>query len=164
MVKRLLKPRKKRYTPKQVKLPSLLNTLPVPDETVRKWHADTRNRLLRLKLAGINGRDLALLAFSFGQAWLLAEHMDNCDEIRSRIENGIAQLDRNVKESPSILQEEVFEDLSDIMEMTTEVIAASLKIEYIRACDKLREDNAVEFVEAFLVTLAKAKLFEIAHE
>lgn len=58
----------------------------------------------------------------------------------------------------------MFEDLSDIMEMTTEVIAASLKIEYIRACDKLLEYNAVEFVEAFLVTLAKAKLFEIAHE
>ena len=158
------KSRNKRYTPKQVKLPSLLNALPVPSDMVRQWNHDLRDRLLRLKLAGFNGYDLALLVFSFGQVWLLAEAMSNCDEIRKSIEEGITQLDQNVLQSPTSIADNVFDELVALSEMSTEVLAASLKIEYIRACDKLKQDGAVKFVDDFLVTLAKANLLEVTKE
>ena len=90
--------------------------------------------------------------------------MSNCDEIRKSIEEGITQLDQNVLQSPAGITDNVFNELVTLSEMSTEVLAASLKIEYIRACDKLKKDGAVKFVDDFLVTLAKANLLEVTKE
>lgn len=45
-------------------------------------------------------------------------------------------MDQNVLQSPTSIADNVFDELVALSEMSTEVLAASLKIEYIRACDK----------------------------
>lgn len=83
------KTRNKKYTPRPVKLPSLVNNLPVPDAMVARFNGDMQKRLLRLRLSGINGKDLASLLFSFAQAWMLADPFNDADALRSRIEAGV---------------------------------------------------------------------------
>ena len=54
--------RSKKYMPRSVKLPSLVNSLPVSEVMVARF-GDMQKRLLRLRLSGINGKNLASLFF-----------------------------------------------------------------------------------------------------
>lgn len=62
------KTRKKKYTPQPGRMPSLPNNLLLSQAMVARFNGDMQKRLLRLRLSGINGKDLASLAFSFVQA------------------------------------------------------------------------------------------------
>ena len=55
--------RSKKYMPRSVKLPSLVNSLPVSEVMVARFNGDMQKRLLRLRLSGINGKNLASLFF-----------------------------------------------------------------------------------------------------
>ena len=99
------KTRNKKYTPRPVKLPSLLDNLPLPEAMVARFNADMQKRLLRLRLSGINGKDLASLAFSFAQAWMLAERMNEAKELRSKIETGINELKGEVVRREALLSD-----------------------------------------------------------
>lgn len=52
-------------------MPSILDNLPVPAVMVKKLANDMDNRVLRLRFAGNNGKDLAALVMYFAAAWLL---------------------------------------------------------------------------------------------
>lgn len=75
------KVRIKKYTPRTVKLPSLLNNLSVPQAMVERFNRDMQDRLLRLRLSDINVKDLASLVFSFAQAWMLTDPLNEADAI-----------------------------------------------------------------------------------
>ncbi len=53
------KTRNKTYKPRQVKVPGILDNLPVPPTMVQRLNSDMSNRMLRLRLSGCNGKDLA---------------------------------------------------------------------------------------------------------
>lgn len=63
------KTRKKKYVPRQIKTPSILANLPVPPVMVQKLNRDMSDRMLRLRLSGFNGKDLAALVACFGEAY-----------------------------------------------------------------------------------------------
>ena len=158
------KTRNKKYTPRPVKLPSLLNNLPLPEAMVARFNADMQKRLLRLRFSGINGKDLASLVFSFAQAWMLTEPMNEAQALRSRIEAGVNDLKAEVAEGEGTLSEASFDLLADLMDLSTAIVAESTRNEYLRACDRLRGDENIPFVEEFLNALAEAKLLEVVKE
>lgn len=65
---------------------------------------------------------------------------------------------------PSQLSETAFNLLADLIELSTAVVAQSTRNEYLRACDRLRDEDTVEFVMEFLIALAKVKLLEVVDE
>ena len=85
------KTRKKKYVPRQIKTPSILTNLPVPPVMVQKLNRDMSDRMLRLRLSGFNGKDLAALVVCFGEAWLLAGQMEQGDSLRNKLETGVYQ-------------------------------------------------------------------------
>ena len=158
------KTRNKKYTPRLVKLPSLLNNLLLPQAMVARFNADMQKRILRLRFSGIDGKDLASLVFSFAQAWILAEQMSEAEVLRSRIETGVNDIKAEVVRREATLSETSFDLLADLMELSTAIVAESTRNEYQRACDRLRSDENIPFVEEFLISLAEAKLLEVVDE
>lgn len=79
------KNRKKIHTPRT---PSFQNH-PIPAAMVKRLRKDMDNSLIRMRLSGINGKDLGVLVACFGQAWLLTEHMANAEELKKQIEQGV---------------------------------------------------------------------------
>ena len=158
------KTRNKKYTPRPVKLPSLLNNLSMPQTMVARFNEDTQKRLLRFRLSGINEQDLASLVFSFAQAWMLSEPMNEAQALRSRIEAGVYDLKAEVAGGESTLSEASFDLLADLMDLSTVIVAESTRNEYLRACCRLRGDENIPFVEEFLIALAEAKLLAVVHD
>lgn len=117
--------------------------------------------MLRLRLAGCNGKDLATLVTYFGEAWLLAGEMEQSDELRRKLECGVETLGKDILKNSRDLHGSMFDILLDLTTLTSAIIAESTKKEYLRACEMLKSDSIVPFVDDFLVILAKAKLLEV---
>lgn len=88
--------RNKIYKPRQVKVPGILENLPVPPVMVQRLNSDMSNRMLRLRLSGCNGKDLATLVVCFGEAWLLAGLMEEGAELRQKLEAGVDALGKDI--------------------------------------------------------------------
>ena len=53
-----------------------------------------------------------------------------------------------------------FDTLLDLTALTSAIVTESTQKEYLQACETLKTDGVVPFVEEFFVILAKAKLLE----
>lgn len=151
------KNRKKPYKPRT---PSLQN-LPMQAKMVQSLDQDMHNSLLRLRLSGINGKDLGILVACFGQAWLLTEAMSDGEVLKRQFESGVAELTKSMLEDATKLSQEVFDTLNELVELTISIVKISTKNEYSLAYQKLEASGAVPFVDNFLIDMAKAKLVEI---
>lgn len=151
------KNRKKPYKPRT---PSLQN-LPMQAKMVQSLNQDMHNSLLRLRLSGINGKDLGILVACFGQAWLLTEAMSDEEVLKRQFERGVAELTQSMLEGATELSQEVFDTLNELVELTISIVKISTKNEYSLAYQKLEASGAVPFVDNFLIDMAKAKLVEI---
>ena len=151
------KNRKKNYTPRT---PSLQH-LPMQAKMVQSLDQDMHNSLLRLRLSGINGKDLGILVACFGQAWLLTEAMSDEEVLKRQFERGVAELTQSMLEGATELSQEVFDTLNELVELTLSIVKISTKNEYSLAYQKLEASGAVPFVDNFLIDMAKAKLVEI---
>ena len=119
------KSRNKKYVPRKVKMPSILDNLPVPAVMVKKLANDMDNRILRLRFAGNNGKDLAALVMYFAAAWLLAGEMANGQELRDKLENGVRELGKVVLSSPDAVHGPMYDTILDLTSITTAVVAES---------------------------------------
>lgn len=155
------KSRRKRYTPKQIKVPSIIERLPLPGAFVDKFKAQMTTTLLRMRMSRPNGKDLASLAFSFGHAWILASLMDEPQSLRYPIETTINDLGKAVIKDPERIDDALFDRLADLIDLTAAVVAKSTKSEFIKAGDLLKKEDSVEFVEDFLTILAQAGMLEM---
>lgn len=154
------KTRKKKYVPRQIKTPSILANLPVPPVMVQKLNRDMSDRMLRLRLSGFNGKDLAALVVCFGEAWLLAGQMEQGDSLRNKLETGVSTLGKGILKGATDLSGSTFDTLLDLTALTSAIVTESTQKEYLQACETLKTDGVVPFVEEFFVILAKAKLLE----
>lgn len=150
--------RKKKCVPRQIKVPGILDNLPVPPVMVQKLNRDMSDRMLRLRLSGFNGKDLAALVVCFGEAWLLAGQMEQGDSLRNKLETGVQTLGKSILQGASDFHDSTFDTLLDLTSLTSAIVAASTKKEYLHACNMLKTDGVVPFVDEFFVILAKAKL------
>ena len=150
--------RKKKCVPRQIKVPGILDNLPVPPVMVQKLNRDMSDRMLRLRLSGFNGKDLAALVVCFGEAWLLAGQMEQGDSLRDKLETGVQTLGKSILQGASDFHDSTFDTLLDLTSLTSAIVAASTKKEYLHACNTLKTDGVVPFVDEFFVILAKAKL------
>ena len=157
------KSRNKKYVPRKVKMPSILDNLPVPAVMVKKLANDMDNRVLRLRFAGNNGKDLAALVMYFATAWLLAGEMDNGQELRDKLENGVRELGKAVLSSPDAVHGPIYDTILDLTAVTTAVVAESTKKEYREASERIKSDGVVPFADEFLVVLAQANLLHIVN-
>lgn len=155
------KTRNKTYKPRQIKTPSILDNLPLPETVLKKLTDEMNKSILRLRLSGNNGQDLSALVMFFAVAWLLAAQMQECIELRTRIENDVHELSKAVLANPKALPEQIFALLADLVDITTAVISESTKKEYRDAGERLKTEGAVPFADDFLVTLAQADILEI---
>lgn len=128
---------------------------------VQSLNQDMHNSLLRLRLSGINGKDLGILVACFGQAWLLTEAMSDEEVLKRQFERGVAELTQSMLEGATELSQEVFDTLNELVELTISIVKISTKNEYSLAYQKLEASGAVPFVDNFLIDMAKAKLVEI---
>lgn len=157
------KSRNKKYVPHKVKMPDILDNLPVPAVMVKKLANDMDNRVLRLRFAGNNGKDLAALVMYFAAAWLLTEEMANGQELRDKLENGVRELGKAVLSSPDAVHGPMYDTILDLTAVTTAVVAESTKKEYLEASERIKSDGVVPFVDEFLVVLAQANLLRIVN-
>lgn len=157
------KTRNKTYKPRQVKVPGIIDNLPVPPVMIKKLTNDMDNRILRLRFAGNNGKDLAALVMYFAAAWLLAGEMDNGQELRDKLEAGVRELGKAILASPDAVQGPMYDTILDLTAITTAVVAESTKGEYRKASDSLKSDGVVPFADEFLVTLAQAGLLQVVN-
>lgn len=127
------KNRKKNYTPRT---PSLQH-LPMQAKMVQSLDQDMHNSLLRLRLSGINGKDLGILVACFGQAWLLTEAMSDEEVLKRQFERGVAELTQSMLEGATELSQEVFDTLNELVELTISIVKISTKNEYSLAYQKL---------------------------
>lgn len=125
---------------------------------VQKLNRDMSDRMLRLRLSGFNGKDLTALVVCFGEAWLLAGQMEQRDSLRNILETGVQTLGKSILQGTSDFQDSTFDTLLELTSLTSAIVAASTKKEYLLACDTLKNDGVVPFVDEFFVILAKAKL------
>lgn len=157
------KNRNKTYRPRQVKVPGIIDNLPVPPVMLKKLTNDMDNRILRLRFAGNNGKDLAALVMYFAAAWLLAGEMDNGQELRDKLETGVRELGKAVLASPDAVHGPMYDTILDLTAITTAVVAESTKGEYKRASESLKGEGIVPFADEFLVTLAQAGLLQVVN-
>lgn len=157
------KTRNKSYKPRQVKVPGIIDNLPVPAVMVKKLANDMDNRVLRLRFAGNNGKDLAALVMYFAAAWVLAGEMDNGQELRDKLETGVRELGKAVLASPDAVNGSMYDTILDLTAITTAVVAESTKGEYKRASESLKGEGIVPFADEFLVTLAQAGLLQVVN-
>ena len=155
------KTRNKTYKPRQVKMPGILDNLPVPPAMVQRLNSDMSNRMLRLRLSGCNGKDLATLVVCFGEAWLLAGLMEQSAELRKKLEAGVDALGKDILKNAADLHGSTYDTLLDLTSLTSVIVAASTKKEYLLACERLKSVGVGPFVDDFLVVLAQAKLLEV---
>lgn len=153
------KNRKKNYTPRT---PSLQH-LPMQAKMVQSLDQDMHNSLLRLRLSGINGKDLGILVACFGQAWLLTEAMSDGEVLKRQFESGVAELTKSMLEDATELSQEVFDTLNELVELTISIVKISTKNEYSLAYQKLEVSGAVPFVDNFLIDMAKVEILEITN-
>lgn len=153
------KNRKKNYTPRT---PSLQH-LPMQAKMVQSLDQDMHNSLLRLRLSGINGKDLGILVACFGQAWLLTEAMSDEEVLKRQFERGVAELTQSMLEGATELSQEVFDTLNELVELTISIVKISTKNEYSLAYQKLEVSGAVPFVDNFLIDMAKVEILEITN-
>lgn len=144
-------------------MPGILDNLPVPAVMIKKLANDMDNRVLRLRFAGNNGKDLAALAMYFATAWLLAGEMDNGQELRDKLENGVRELGKAVLSSPDAVHGSMYDTILDLTAITTAVVAESTKKEYREASERIKSDGVVPFADEFLVVLAQANLLRIVN-
>lgn len=165
LVKAMPKKRNKKYRPKDLKSPWLLmQALPLSDRILAKILEDKRNRLLRLRLMDKQlGSDAAGLILHLGQAWLLAENMEECAEIRSRIENVAQRAIDDVREK-EVLTGEVIDEISDCIDLSMKVLASCLGMEYEKTRDRLVAEGGVEFVDDFFRLLYDKAMLEKGSE
>lgn len=155
------KTRDNTYKPRPVKVPGILDNLPVPPAMVQRLNSDMSNRMLRLRLSGCNGKDLAALVVCFGEAWLLAGLMEQGAELRQKLEASVDAIGKGILKGAADLHGSTYDTLLDLTSLTSAIVAASTKKEYLLACDRLKSDGVVPFVDEFLITLAKANLLEV---
>lgn len=139
-------------------MPGILDNLPVPAVMIKKLANDMDNRVLRLRFAGNNGKDLAALTMYFATAWLLAGEMDNGQELRDKLENGVRELGKAVLSSPDAVYGSMYDTILDLTSITTAVVAESTKKEYREASERIKSDGVVPFADEFFMILAKARL------
>lgn len=142
-------------------MPGILENLPVPPAMVQRLNSDMSNRMLRLRLSGCNGKDLATLVVCFGEAWLLTGLMEQGAELRQKLETGVDALGKDILKEATDLQGSTYDTLLDLASLTSAIVAASTKKEYLLACERLKSEGVVPFVDEFPVTLAKANLLEV---
>ena len=94
--------------------------------------------MLRLRLSGFNGKDLAALVICFGEAWLLAGQMEQGDSFRNKLETGVQTLGKSILKGASDFHDSTFDTLLDLTALTSAIVAASIKKEYLHACDTLK--------------------------
>lgn len=99
----------------------------------------------------------------FGQAWLLTEHMSNAEELKKQIEQGVEDLTKLLTAEKRILSQEAFDLLYGLIELTIRIVEVSTKNEYAVASKKLESIGAVDFLDNFLVDMAKVKLLEVTN-
>lgn len=157
------KTRKKTYKPRQVKVPGIIDNLPVPPVMLKKLTNDMDNRILRLRFAGNNGKDLAALVMYYATAWLLAGEMDNGQELRDKLEAGVRELGKAILASTDAVQGPMYDTILDLTALTTAVVGESTKGEYKRASESLKAEGNVPFADEFLVTLAQAGLLQVVN-
>lgn len=116
-----------------------------------------------MRLSGINGKDLGVLVACFGQAWLLTEHMANAEELKKQIEQGVEDLTKLLTAEDRTLPQEAFDLLYRLIELTIRIVEVSTKNEYAVASKKLESIGAVDFLDNFLVDMAKVKLLEVTN-
>jgi|GEM_PF-2164218 len=151
------KKRKKIHTPRT----SSFQNHPIPAAMVKRLRKDLDNSLIRMRLSGINGKDLGVLVACFGQAWLLTEHMDNAQGLKLQIEQGVADLTKLLTAEERTLSQEAFDLLYGLIDLTMRIVEVSTKNEYAVASKKLESIGSVEFVDNFLLEMAKAKFLEV---
>lgn len=117
--------------------------------------------LLRLRMSGVNGKDLAALVACFGQAWILANAMDDGAELQSHIEEGVKNLSEAIAQDSKTAVDKVYDSLLDLIELTVQIVSLSSRGEYKSACDKLKVAGEVAFVDEFFLTLAKSQLLQV---
>ena len=130
---------------------------------VQSLDQDMHNSLLRLRLSGINGKDLGILVACFGQAWLLTEAMSDEEVLKRQFERGVAELTQSMLEGATELSQEVFDTLNELVELTISIVKISTKNEYSLAYQKLEVSGAVPFVDNFLIDMAKVEILEITN-
>lgn len=157
------KTRNKTYKPRQVKVPGIIDNLPVPPVMLKKLTKDMDNRILRLRFAGNNGKDLAALVMYYATAWLLAGEMDTGQELRDKLETGVRELGKAVLASPDAVNGPMYDTILDLTALTTAVVAESTKSEYRKASESLKSDGVVPFADEFLMTLAQAGLLQVVN-
>lgn len=157
------KTRNKTYKPRQVKVPGIIDNLPVPPVMLKKLTNDMDNRILRLRFAGNNGQDLAALVMYFAAAWILAGEMDNGQELRDKLEAGVRELGKAVLASPDAVCGAMYDTILDLTALTTAVVAESTKGEYKKASESLKAEGVVPFADEFMVTLAQAGLLQVVN-
>lgn len=157
------KTRNKTYKPRQVKVPGIIDNLPMPSVMLKKLTNDMDNRILRLRFAGNNGKDLAALVMYFAAAWILAGEMDNGQELRDKLEAGVRELGKAVLASPDAVCGAMYDTILDLTALTTAIVAESTKGEYKRASESLKAESVVPFADEFLVTLAQAGLLQVVN-
>lgn len=128
---------------------------------VKRLRKDLDNSLIRMRLSGINGKDLGVLVACFGQAWLLTEHMANAEKLKKQIEQGVTDLTKLLTTEERTLSQEAFDLLYGLIELTIRIVEGSTKNEYTVASKKLESVGAVEFLDNFLLEMAKTKLLEV---
>ena len=151
----------KNKTRNKPRKPSLQN-LPIQAVRVQGLNKDMHNSLLRLRLSGLNGKDLGILVSCFGQGWLLTESMSNGENLKVRFEKGVADLVQVVRDKENNPPQSNFDTLVELIELTISIVKVSTQNEYAVACKKLETARAVEFVDQFLIELTNAKLLELS--
>ena len=80
------------------------------------------------------------------------------DSFRNKLETGVQTLGKSILKGASDFHDSTFDTLLDLTALTSAIVAASTKKEYLHACVTLKTDGIVPFVDDFFVILAKAKL------
>lgn len=121
------------------------------------------NRILRLRFAGNNGKDLAALVMYYAVAWILAGEMDTGQELRGKLETGVRELGKAVLASPDAVNGPMYDTILDLTALTMAVVAESTKGEYKRASESLKGEGVVPLADEFMVTLAQAGLLQVVN-
>ena len=153
--------RKKHNSSKPSRKVENLGNFPVTAAMVQCLKHDMTTRLMRLRMGGGDGKDLATLVVYFGQAWLLAGAMEEAEALRSQFENGVKALCEAITQDPETAMENQFDALLDLIEQTEKIFSLSTRGEYQRVCDNLKAPDAVAFVDDFFEVAAQAELLEI---
>lgn len=87
--------------------------------------------------------------------------MEQGAELRQKLEAGVDALGKDILKDAADLHGSTYDTLLDLTSLTSAIVAASTKKEYMLACNRLKSNGVVPFVDEFLVTLAKANLLEV---